>query len=243
MRFTSCVDAIARRQAKRHLGGLKKCVWILAADADRDAWSAYKWSSVESATEIPSVDSALGKQLLSRDLERFKIDLQHESQAEITRLRAALERKQIEHQESVRWLQVKRGDAIERVHEVYLSALNAVETAETDATLVVDYGLGDIYSPTVTVASNAVDELHEAIRSLETFLPTDLVTSLEVSWQEFSRVMGALRWLEMSLDPAHTMPEHDAEEAAAKIRELVPQRRGDAAQVIEEFRRAIEPRG
>ena len=52
----------------------------------------------------------------------------------------------------------------------------------------------DIYSPTVTAASNAVDESHTALRSLGTYLLPDLHAYLDVSWREFLRVVGALRW-------------------------------------------------
>ena len=122
----------------------------------------------------------------------------------------------------------------------------------------------DIYSPTVTAASNAVDESHTALRSLGTYLLPDLhaylaelvvaaaldgVTLAEHLADRLRRELagvlesgGSPPLAERSLDPARNMPEHDAHEAAAKIRELVPRMRGNSAEVVEEFRRATQGR-
>ena len=178
---------------------------------------------------------------MSKDTEAFKAGLQHESRAEIAKFQSALDRKQIEHQEQVRWRQVKRGDAIERVHEVFISALAAVRTAETDANLAVDFNFKDLYAPTIEEANDAVEEFHKALLSFGTFLTPDLVTSLDMCLQVFSRVVAGLRWLGMSFDPAHTMPAGDAEEAAAEIRKSAELLSVTAAKVLDEFRRAIEP--
>ena len=69
MCFTGRVDALARGEAEDDLSRIKGCVWIFAADANRDAWITYKWGSAKSAIEIPSVDAHALK-LCARSVQR-----------------------------------------------------------------------------------------------------------------------------------------------------------------------------
>ena len=101
--------------------------------------------------------------------------------------------------------------------------------------------MGEFCAPTVSTTSDTVDELQKALLSFGTFLPRELQAVLDVSWQQFAKVVANLRFLELCFDPNQAGPDDVPEEAADRIRKLVLEAKGNSAHVMGEFREAIEP--
>jgi hypothetical protein len=186
----------------------------------------------------------------SRDLERFRSDLQRNSSLEIEKLRSALERERAEHDLQFRWLHTRRAHAIEQLHAAWITSVSAIAQAANTASLV--HQLGRVYVPQsfiipVDDAQRAYLAFDQQFRAHRPILTRDLESALQGAKNSLERILFEVKIYQTILDAqpnrlpdAEPAAQREMQESATRLTEQLAMLPALEVEVVRLFRSAFD---